>query len=66
MASRGLADAFSRTPLKASDARENGRVHGLGIPGAVQLAKWSGVSASTATWLAVRVTGLGGWKDVGG
>lgn len=36
------------------------RVHDLDIPGAVQLAKWSGVSASTATWCALPVSGMGG------
>ena len=42
------------------------RVHDLDIPGAVQLAKWSGVSASTATWCALPVSGMGEGGGGGG
>lgn len=62
-----MADGFKGTSrcvfangTQSSDA-ENVRVHDLDIPGAVQLAKWSGVSASTRH--VVRVTDLGGRRS---
>lgn len=43
---------FRERYSKPRRGEQYARVHDLDIPGAVQLAKWSGVSASTATWCA--------------